>query len=209
MTRAANAFCQGALGADHLANPHVGDGPGEALVVDGITISEQISRSGLVREGLNDLAGGPDCGGMIRDVEMEELAAVMAEADEDEEQAEGEGGDHEEVDGDDVSGMRGKKSPPRRGGPRRSSVHVLGDREFGDVVAEEGKFRPDASAAPGWIVPSHTVDQVANLGVKLRAAYPVRGGPPAPVELEALAVPGEDRRGLNDDEIEAPIRPQA
>ena len=89
-------------GNDHLANPHVGDGPGEALAVDGITISEQISRSGLVREGLNDLAGGPDCGGMIRDVEMEELAAVMAEADEDEEQAEGDGRDNEEVDGDDV-----------------------------------------------------------------------------------------------------------
>src|SRR4029077_12761459 len=71
-------------GNDHLANPHVGDGPGEALAVDGITISEQISRRGLVREGLNDLAGGPDCGGMIRDVAMEELAAVMAEADEDE-----------------------------------------------------------------------------------------------------------------------------
>ena len=174
-----------------------------------MSIADHISRSGLLREGLENLAGGPDCGGMIRDVEMEELAVVMAEADEDEEQADGEGGDHEEVDGDDVSGMSGQKHAPSGRGPRRSSVHVLGDREFGDVVAEEGKFRPDASAAPGRIVPSHPVDQVANLGVKLRAAYPVRGGPPAPVELEALAVPGEDGRGLNDDEIEAPIRPQA
>jgi hypothetical protein len=123
---------------------------------------------------------------MIRDVEMEELAAVMAEADEDEEQAEGEGGDHEEVDGDDVSGMSGQQHAPGGRGPRRRSVHVRGDRECGDVVAEEGKFRPDASAAPGWIVASHPVDQVANLGVKLRATHPVRGGPPAPVELEAL-----------------------
>jgi len=38
---------------------------------------------------------------MIHDVEMEELAAVMAEADENEEQTEGDGVDHEEVDGDD------------------------------------------------------------------------------------------------------------
>jgi hypothetical protein len=43
-------------GNDHLSNPHVGDGPGEALAIAGITISEQISRSGLVRDGLKDLA---------------------------------------------------------------------------------------------------------------------------------------------------------
>ena len=132
--------------------PIVGDAPGEVLAVDGITISEQISRSGLLREGLNDLAGRLDCGGMIRDVEVEEFAAVMAEAAEDEEQADGEGGDHEEVDGDDVSGMSGEKDAPRGRGPRRSSVHVLGDREFGDVVAEAGQFRLDASAAPGRII---------------------------------------------------------
>jgi hypothetical protein len=34
---------------------------------------------------------------------------VMPQDNEDEEQAEGEGGDHEEVDGDEVSGMRGEK----------------------------------------------------------------------------------------------------
>jgi hypothetical protein len=103
MTRSTNAFCQGARGSnDHLSSPHVGDAPSEALAVDGIPIAKQISRSGLVREGLEDLAGRPDCGGMIRDVEVEELATVMAEHDEGEEQAVGEGGDEEEVDGDDV-----------------------------------------------------------------------------------------------------------
>ena len=107
---------------------------------------------------------------MIRHVEVEEFAAVMAEDDEDEEQAEGEGGDHEEVDGDDVSGMRGEKGAPRGRRPRRRPVHVLGDREFGDVVAEQGQFRPDAPAAPRRILPCHPADQVANLGVKLRAA---------------------------------------
>ena len=46
---------------------------------------------------------------MIRHVDVEEFAAVMPQDNEDEEQAEGEGGDHEEVDGDDVSGMGGEK----------------------------------------------------------------------------------------------------
>jgi len=51
------------------------------------------------------------------------------------------------------------------------------------------------------------VDQVANLGVELRAADPAPRGLPSPIELEALAVPGEDGRGLNDDETGAPARP--
>jgi hypothetical protein len=58
-------------------------------------------------------------------------------------------------------------------------------------------------------IASHPVDQVANLGVKLRATHPVRGGPLAPIELEALAMPGEDGGGLHDDETRAPSRPPA
>jgi hypothetical protein len=50
---------------------------------------------------------------VVRDREVEEFAAVMPQDNEDEEQTEGEGGDHEEVDGDDVSGMRGEKDAPR------------------------------------------------------------------------------------------------
>src|SRR4029453_16514974 len=84
---------------DHFANSHVGQAPGEALAVDGIPIAEQISRSGLVREDLEDLAGGPDCRQMFRDVQVEEFAAVMSKDDEDEEQAKREGRDEEEVDG--------------------------------------------------------------------------------------------------------------
>ena len=71
-------------GDEHLANPHAGDAPGEGLAVDGISIAEQISRSGLVREGLDDLAGRPDGRGVVRDVEVEEFAAIVAEDDEDE-----------------------------------------------------------------------------------------------------------------------------
>ena len=133
----------------------------------------------------------------------------MAEDDEDEEQAEGEGGDHEEVDGDDVSGMSGQKDAPRGRGPRRRPVHVLGDGQLGDLVAEQGEFRLDAPAAPGRILASHAPDEVAKLGVEPRAADRVRPGLPAPVELEALAVPGEDGGGLDDDETGAPARPEA
>ena len=74
---------------------------------------------------------------------------------------------------------------------------------------EKGEFRLDAPAAPGGIVPSHLADQVANLGVEARAADCPRPGLPLPVELEALAVPGEDGGRLHDDEAGPPARPDA
>jgi hypothetical protein len=151
-------------------NSHVGQAPGKALAVDGIPIAEQISRSGLVREDVEDLAGGPDCRRMFRDVQVDEFAAVMSKDDEDEKQAKREGRDEEEVDGRNISGMGGEKRAPRGRRSRRRPMHVSRDREFGDAVAEQGQFRPDAPAAPGGILASHALDELAKLGVEPRAA---------------------------------------
>jgi hypothetical protein len=67
----------------------------------------------------------------------------------------------------------------------------------------------EAPAAPGRILSSHLVDQVANLEVESRAADRAPLGLPSPIELEALTVPGEDGRRLDDDETRAPSRPPA
>src|SRR6516165_10745258 len=76
------------------------------------------------------------------------------------------------------------------------------------MVAEQGEFRLDAPTAPGGVLAGHASDEVAKLGVELRAAgSPL--GPPSPIELKALAVPGKDGRGPNDDETGAPPRPEA
>ena len=105
--RADDPLCEGILpgragGGEDLANSHTLDSPRELLAVDRVSISKKVLRHGLLGEGLDELARGPAGRGMIRDVDMEEFAAVVAEHDEDEEQAEGDGRDHEEVAGDDV-----------------------------------------------------------------------------------------------------------
>ena len=108
---------------DHFANSHVSGSPGEALAVDGIPVAEpdiaERSRSGRSR----DLAGGPDCRRMFRDVQVEEFAAIMSKDDEDEEQAKREGGDEEEVDGHDILGMGGEKA--RHVGDGRGDVRCM------------------------------------------------------------------------------------
>jgi hypothetical protein len=88
-------------------------------------------------------------------------------------------------------------------------VHILGDGQLGDLVAKEGQLRPNAPAAPCRILPRHASDQVAQLGVESRAADRVGPGLPAPVEPEALAVPGQHRGRLHDEETGPPASPQA
>ena len=136
-------------GGEDLTNSHALDSPRELLAVDRVSITEQEPGSRIVRECLDDLPGGPDSRGVVRDVDMEEVAAVVAEHDEEEEQTKREGRDEEEVDDHDISGMRGEKRAPRGRRSRRRPMHVPRDREFGDAVAEQGQFRPDAPAVPG------------------------------------------------------------
>ncbi len=50
-----------AWGDPNLSNPHARDSLGEHLVVDCISIANQILRRGLFRERLDDLPSGPDC----------------------------------------------------------------------------------------------------------------------------------------------------
>ncbi len=118
MTRSTKGFCQGARGDADLADPHPFDTTREVLTVDPVSIPEEVPRRRVLRKGLDQLARRPDGRGVIGDVEVEEFAALVAEDDEDEEKAEGEGGDNEEVDGDELSGMRGEKGV-------RGHIHTL------------------------------------------------------------------------------------
>ena len=107
-----------AWGDEHLTNPHRLGSPCERSAIDSIAITEQVGRSRIVWACLDDLPRSPGCRWMVRDVDMDEFTAVVAQDDEHEEQTEGEGGHEEEVDSNDVPGVRGEKGAPRRRRPR-------------------------------------------------------------------------------------------
>ncbi len=88
-------------------------------------------------------------------------------------------------------------------------MHVLGDGQLGDRVAEQGEFGPNAPAAPRRILSCHPPDQLAKLGVEPRTADRLGFGLPAPVALEASAVPRQNGGGPDDDEGGPPARPEA
>jgi hypothetical protein len=119
-----HALCKGVLprrarGDADLADPQPFDATGEVLTVDRVSIPEEVSRRRFLWKHLDQLARHPEGRGVLGNIDAKEFAAVVAEDDEDKEQAEGEGGDNEEVDGDELSGMRGEEGAPGRRGPRR------------------------------------------------------------------------------------------
>ena len=91
---------------------------------------------GPIAKSLDQLAEGPDRGGVVGDVEVEDLAAIVPEDDEHEEQPERERRHHEEVDGHQIAQVDVQKGTPRRRGSERGPTHVLGDGQLGDLVAE-------------------------------------------------------------------------
>src|SRR5207247_10804956 len=125
-----------------------------------------------------------------------------------EEQAKGGRGDPEEVDGDNLADMCPEEGAPRRGRPRRGMSHVLCNGELRDLIAEEAEFGLDPAPAPGWVLSGHAADERAELKIERRATRGAAPGLPAPVELKTLAVPGEDGRGLDNNEAGLPARPQ-
>jgi hypothetical protein len=88
--------------------------------------------------------------------------------------------------------------------------HVLGNGELGELITEEAEFGLDPAPAPGRVLLGHAADQHAELEIERRATHCAPAtGLPALVELEALAMPGKNGRGLNNEEADPPVRPEA
>src|SRR4029453_8129898 len=134
MTRYAKGFGQGARGAIRISlspglSPAVRTRPRRWHPYRGAVLGR-----GLFREAFDQLVGGPGGGGVVGDVDMHKFSAVVLKNQEPEEQAKGERGDHEEVDGDNLADMCPQEGAPRRGRPRRGAPHVLGNGELRDLM---------------------------------------------------------------------------
>ena len=89
----------------HFTNPHALQPLPEHVTVDAVAIAKEIGRRGVVREGIDDLLGGPGGGRMLGHVEVEDGAALVGQHNKDEEDVQVSGGNGEEVDRDEVADM--------------------------------------------------------------------------------------------------------
>ena len=69
---------------ENLLDPHAPHAVPKWLTIDLVTITQEIDRRGLVREGVHDLLSGPVSGGVLGHVEVDDPPAVVGEDDKDE-----------------------------------------------------------------------------------------------------------------------------
>ena len=70
-----------------LDDAEAGDPPTHLIVVDAVPVSQQPSGSRVLGEGFHGLLGGPRGGGVLRDVDVHDAAAVVRNQNEHEEHA--------------------------------------------------------------------------------------------------------------------------
>ena len=90
------ALCEGVLPRavrrrEKLLDSHALYAIPELLTIDLVTIPEEVSGGGVVREGVDELLSGPLGGGVLGDVKVHDPPAVVSEHDEDKEDDESSG----------------------------------------------------------------------------------------------------------------------
>jgi hypothetical protein len=121
---------------ENLVDPHALHAVPELLAVDLVTITQEIGRCVLVREGVHELLSRPGGSGMRGHVEVNDPPAMVSEDDKDEEDAEASGLHGEEIDRDQVADMVREERPPGLRGLGPTLGHEAGDGALGDVDAE-------------------------------------------------------------------------
>ena len=100
--------CRGTIPDAHCPDP-----PLEHLPIGAMASTDEVFGHRVPRKGLRDLASDPVCRRIGGDGDMNQPAAVMAQDDEAEQQFEGRGGNHEEIDRGNAIGVVSQKCLPR------------------------------------------------------------------------------------------------
>ena len=193
---------------NHLLDPQFFQLRLNDLAIDAISIPDYVLRNGVIWKGVKKLLRSPFCGGMRRNIEMNNAATLMRENEEDVENAEGDCRDCEEINRGKLFAVVFQKGAPCLGGRFGMSDHVFSDSCLGDIDSEFEQFAMNSGGSPEGIIFAHGVDEITNI---LGNPGPSRFAMPAfpgPKQTESFAMPGEHSFGFNNDEGRAPLRPE-
>ena len=127
----------------------------EIVTVYAVAITDEKTRRGFIRKGVDDLLSGPFGIGIRGNIEVNDTPPVMTEHDEDVEDAKGHRRNGKEITGGDVGCVIVQKCPPSLGRRFSGTDHVFGHGRFGNLVARQGQFGYDPRRTPGRVLPRH------------------------------------------------------
>ena len=139
---------------------------------------------------------------------MSDDSSSVADNEQDVEHPECGGRHREEVDGNDILRVVPQERPPGLRW-RLAAAHVLGDGGLTDDDAKLQQLSVDVWRSPERVVIGHLMDERALLPGQSWSSVPFRSALPPPEHAESLAVPVNDRLGLNYGERFAPRLPDA
>src|SRR5512139_831026 len=112
---------------------------------------------------LGDLAGQPDLCRVLRDIEMDDFSAPMAEHDQGVEKLKPYRHDNQHVDGGGVMHVIVQKRAPGWGGGLGPPWKMSANRGLAHVDAELEQLAVDAGRAPKRVCQAHLADQITDL----------------------------------------------
>jgi hypothetical protein len=158
-------------------------------------------------KGLPQLLSRPFGGRVGGHIEVKNATTIMGQHQKDVKDLETEGGDREEVDGDQLLGMIFQERAPGLRPRLVAAHHILADAALPDVDAEFEQFAVDAGCTPTGIFPAHPADQISDLTGDDRSSGSAAPHLPGPKQAKPFAMPGHDRCGLDDGQRRAPVAP--
>jgi hypothetical protein len=142
-------------------------------------------------------------------IEVQNAPPVMGQYQRHVKDVETNGGNREEVDGDQLCEMVLQESSPSLRRRFTAPDHVFADTRLTDIDAEFEQFAVNTGCAPIGILAGHPADQISGLAGNGRSTRSAVPNLPRPEQPKACSMPNHDRLGLDDDQNRAPIAPEA
>src|SRR5665213_1927830 len=157
--------------------------PGHDLTINAISITNEVPRSMLPAARLRELSSNPFRGRVCGCGRPQDSAPVLLQDKKAEEQAKGNGWDHEKIHRRDAVCMIAQEGLPalrRRSPPPR---HIFRHARLPDIDAELEELAMDSRRTPEWVGRAHLVDQPPDLRCHLWPPA-ARSRLPAPVGFD-------------------------
>ena len=136
-----------------------------------IAIKDQVFVRRFKWKCLAQLLDDPTARRMLRDVEVQDAATIVADDEEAVEHSERDRWHREEIHGRNRFPMVAKEGQPALGLVRtsRRPLHPTGDGSLGKIKTEHSEFPMDPRCSPSWVLGDHLENQFPNL---LRRLFP-------------------------------------
>ena len=173
-----------------------------------IAISDDESRCGVPREGVDELLAQPEGGRIRGHGGSDDPPSLEVQDDEDVQHLEADGRYGEDVDADDGLGVITQERPPalatRLHGLGSDPLEVSGDGPFAESEAQLDELAMDPGRSPGRVLSGHLSDEATDVGPGRGPSAPALPGPEDP---KGLPVPRDHRLRFDDDEGVLPSAP--